>query len=276
MSEPEMMRTPGASPDDPERASEFDETSGSRTQQRRETAAETDRAHDTERERDREADYGIGDEAREPEYDDDIAAHHEPDTTTEHGAETGTGAGTGYEPEPTTVGGTSQSSFYRDEDSVTGAGTDTDTDSERFEPAQQYGYGSGSGSRSETGSPVGSGVGSGVGFDTAADTGQVLAPQVCTGFRERWHEIQAEFVDDPRHAVEDADRLVTDLAQAFTSSLEDRRKTLTSAWQHNGSHEGDRGNGYTNGNGDGNGAETEQLRLTMRQYRNLVDRILQD
>lgn len=92
----------------------------------------------------------------------------------------------------------------------------------------------------------------------ATDPGPVLAPEASLDFRERWHGIQAEFIDDPRRAVEDADRLVADVARAFTTGVEERRQSLTSGWQNN-EH-----------------GETEELRLTMRQYRALVDHILHD
>lgn len=92
----------------------------------------------------------------------------------------------------------------------------------------------------------------------ATDPGPVLAPQTSLDFRERWHGIQAEFIDDPRRAVEDADRLVMDVARAFAAGVEERRRGLTSGWEH-----------------DGHG-ETEELRLAMRQYRALVDHLLHD
>lgn len=92
----------------------------------------------------------------------------------------------------------------------------------------------------------------------ATDPGPVLAPESSLDFRERWHSIQAEFIDDPRRAVEDADHLVADVARAFASGVEERRRSLTSGWES-----------------DGHG-ETEELRLTMRQYRALVDHILHD
>ena len=92
----------------------------------------------------------------------------------------------------------------------------------------------------------------------ATDPGPVLAPEASLDFRERWHGIQAEFIDDPRRAVEDADRLVADVARAFATGVEERRQSLTSGWQ------------------DNEHGETEELRLTMRQYRALVDHILHD
>jgi hypothetical protein len=88
------------------------------------------------------------------------------------------------------------------------------------------------------------------------EAGPVLAPEATSDFRVRWSSIQAEFIDDPRHAVEDADRFVADVAQAFASGMESRRRALTSAWEQAGH------------------GETEELRLTMQQYRVLVDRIL--
>jgi len=92
----------------------------------------------------------------------------------------------------------------------------------------------------------------------ATDPGPVLAPEASLDFRERWHGIQAEFIDDPRRAVEDADRLVADVAHAFTTGVEKRRQGLTSGWL------------------DNEHGETEELRLTMRQYRALVEHILHD
>jgi hypothetical protein len=83
-----------------------------------------------------------------------------------------------------------------------------------------------------------------------------LAPEAATDFRERWHEIQAEFVDDPRHAVEEADQLLADIARAFADGVESRRRSLTSAWQQE-EH-----------------GETEELRITLRQYRALADHML--
>ena len=88
------------------------------------------------------------------------------------------------------------------------------------------------------------------------EAGPVFAPESAQSFRVRWSSIQAGFIDDPRNAVQDADRFVADVVQSFTAGVEARRRALTSAWEQDG-HSG-----------------TEELRLTMRQYRALVDRIL--
>jgi hypothetical protein len=70
-------------------------------------------------------------------------------------------------------------------------------------------------------------------------------------FSQRWHEIKASFVDDPRQAVEEADALVEEAVNALTSL----RKTLSDRWQSAGD------------------SDTEQLRLTLREYRALFDRL---
>ena len=43
---------------------------------------------------------------------------------------------------------------------------------------------------------------------------QPLAPDLLGRFSQAWRQVQAEFVDDPSRAVQDADRLVNDVMQA--------------------------------------------------------------
>jgi hypothetical protein len=69
--------------------------------------------------------------------------------------------------------------------------------------------------------------------------------------RRRWHDIQASFVDDPRDSVEKADNLV----EEAVSSLTTRKQELMERWK-------------TNDQGD-----TEQLRLALRDYRSLLERL---
>jgi hypothetical protein len=94
--------------------------------------------------------------------------------------------------------------------------------------------------------------------------GPVLSSRTAAGFRDRWHEIQAAFIDDPHRAVEDADRLVADVAQAFASGVEEQRRSLASAWAQDGQAKP----------GEHDAQQTEELRLTIRSYRTLADRLL--
>ena len=75
-------------------------------------------------------------------------------------------------------------------------------------------------------------------------------------FRARWQNIQTEFVDEPRHAVEQADELVAEIMQQLAQSFSDQRSRLESEWGHS-----DR-------------ASTEDLRLALRRYRSFFDRLL--
>jgi hypothetical protein len=69
--------------------------------------------------------------------------------------------------------------------------------------------------------------------------------------RQRFDAIQSEFIDDPRSAVRKAEELVNDVINRITSSMRDRVASMHKDVDKN--------------------ADTEQLRLTMRSYRDLVD-----
>jgi hypothetical protein len=76
------------------------------------------------------------------------------------------------------------------------------------------------------------------------------------GFVARWQEIQAEFVDEPRKAVHDADALVTDLIQRLAEMLAGERDQLESRMGADGD------------------VSTEDLRQGLRRYRSLFERLL--
>ncbi|SCG44437.1 hypothetical protein [Micromonospora halophytica] len=79
--------------------------------------------------------------------------------------------------------------------------------------------------------------------------------EAAQGFRDRWREVQLRFVDDPRAAVGEAQSLVEEAIQALSAALTAQKRQLGS-WQDAGS------------------ADTEQLRVAVRQYRDFLDRVL--
>ena len=75
-------------------------------------------------------------------------------------------------------------------------------------------------------------------------------------YRARWSGIQAGFVDEPRHAVEEADALVAETMRRLAEVFADERRSLESQWERT-----DR-------------VSTEDLRLAMRRYRSFFERLL--
>jgi hypothetical protein len=73
------------------------------------------------------------------------------------------------------------------------------------------------------------------------------------GIRNRFLDIQAGFVDEPRQAVEEAGRFVDDLLGQVADALREQRAQLAGATDE---------------------GSTEDLRLALRAYRQFVDRIL--
>jgi hypothetical protein len=84
----------------------------------------------------------------------------------------------------------------------------------------------------------------------------LFADDELMGFRGRWDEIQASFVDDPRNAVEKADALVSDLVERITAGLAEARSGLESQWSQ------------------GEEASTEDLRVALTRYRSFFKRLL--
>ncbi|SEL32257.1 hypothetical protein [Nonomuraea pusilla] len=75
--------------------------------------------------------------------------------------------------------------------------------------------------------------------------------------RTRWREVQSSFVDDPGDAVRRADGLVGEVVDAITKALASRRSALRERWE-----------------GAGGARDTEQLRLALREYRTVLERLL--
>jgi hypothetical protein len=77
-----------------------------------------------------------------------------------------------------------------------------------------------------------------------------------TTFRARWGEAQTSFVDEPRHAVEQADGLVAEMMQRLASVFADERSKLEEQWSR------------------GDDISTEDLRVALQRYRSFFDRLL--
>lgn len=75
-------------------------------------------------------------------------------------------------------------------------------------------------------------------------------PEV-SDLRQRFDEIQAEFIEQPRHALKKAERLVDEAIDRVTRTMRDRSRSIHS---------------------DAEGTkDTEQLRLAMQRYRAFID-----
>ncbi len=84
----------------------------------------------------------------------------------------------------------------------------------------------------------------------------LFADDVQREFRAKWQNIQTGFVDEPRHAVEQADELVADLMQRLAHSFSDQRSGLEKHWEQTDK------------------VSTEELRVALRRYRSFFERLL--
>ncbi len=74
--------------------------------------------------------------------------------------------------------------------------------------------------------------------------------------RGRWHDIQGDFVDDPKASVQHADELVATCIKRLAEMFAKERSTLESEWSRGGE------------------VSTEDLRQALRRYRSFFDRLL--
>jgi hypothetical protein len=75
--------------------------------------------------------------------------------------------------------------------------------------------------------------------------------------RDRWHGLQARFVDEPRETVSEADSLVAELLRDLAQTFDEARSKLEGQWS------------------SGEDASTEDLRLTLQRYRSFFERLLE-
>ncbi|MDT7844670.1 hypothetical protein [Streptomyces justiciae] len=101
-----------------------------------------------------------------------------------------------------------------------------------------------------------------------AHGGRLLADEQCDKLSGELQHAMAGFVDGPRAAVEEADHVLEEVTSRFTDAMAQRRRTLRQSWQ--GAQHGD-GKPMAEGGASG---DTEQLRLALRDYRELTERLL--
>ncbi|MGX1474295.1 UNVERIFIED_CONTAM: hypothetical protein RKD50_003103 [Streptomyces canus] len=111
------------------------------------------------------------------------------------------------------------------------------------------------------------GVGTGVGGSSRPESheARLLPHEECDKLSTRLQHAVAGFVDEPRSAVEEADHVLEEVAARFTDAVKQRRRTLRNSWQT--------GDGGRDDKAVGAG-DTEQLRLALRDYRELTERLL--
>jgi hypothetical protein len=96
-------------------------------------------------------------------------------------------------------------------------------------------------------SPIGTNAGS---------SAALLDREESEHLRTRWNEIQGKFVDEPRSAVQQADRLVSEVIEKITQMFADEHSSLEGQWNQ------------------GNDVSTEDLRKALQHYRSFFNRLV--
>jgi hypothetical protein len=86
--------------------------------------------------------------------------------------------------------------------------------------------------------------------------GPLFRGEELQGFRSRWDQVQASFVDEPRLAVEQADGLVANMIKRLAEEFSTARADLERQWDTGGD------------------VSTEELRQVLRRYRSFFNRLL--
>jgi hypothetical protein len=86
--------------------------------------------------------------------------------------------------------------------------------------------------------------------------GPLFRGEELQGFRSRWDQVQASFVDEPRLAVEQADGLVASMVKRLAEEFSTARADLERQWDTGGD------------------VSTEELRQVLRRYRSFFNRLL--
>ncbi|MCZ9345029.1 hypothetical protein NGM37_45515, partial [Streptomyces sp. TRM76130] len=91
------------------------------------------------------------------------------------------------------------------------------------------------GTRPATGTSATGTSATGTSATGTAGSGTPLLPhEECDELEQRLHHAVSGFVDAPRAAVEEADRVLEEIASRFTDAVTRRRRTLRASWQSSG------------------------------------------
>ncbi|MEV8443425.1 hypothetical protein AB0425_39145 [Actinosynnema sp. NPDC051121] len=92
--------------------------------------------------------------------------------------------------------------------------------------------------------------------DTTAGDAPLFTPDDSADYQAEWRALQADFVDDPREAVQRADELVAQVMQTLATTFTQHKHALEEQWQR------------------GDEVQTEELRQALKRYRTFFDRLL--
>ncbi|MEU4881092.1 hypothetical protein AB0G19_11620 [Streptomyces althioticus] len=96
---------------------------------------------------------------------------------------------------------------------------------------------------------------------------RLLGDDTCDRLSAQLRQAVAGFVDRPRDAVEEADLVLHEITERLNDALTERRRTLTRNWKEPASGDPKKGDAAP-------ATDTEQLRLALRDYRELAERLL--
>jgi hypothetical protein len=130
--------------------------------------------------------------------------------------------------------------------------TDTDTDTSTGNPQLSTADIASSGSTPQSGETMTETRSA----ESESDSAPLFPQDRLDQYKQRWTQIQASFVDDPRGAAEQADNLVATVIKDLAGVFADERQTLEGQWTR------------------GEDVSTEDLRVALTRYRSFFDRLL--
>jgi hypothetical protein len=96
-----------------------------------------------------------------------------------------------------------------------------------------------------------------VDVENASGEGELFPASERDELEQKWNDIQARFVDEPRGSVEEANALVSDLMDRLVSGFSEQRERLEGQWER------------------GDDVTTEDLRMVLMRYRSFFGRLLE-